>query len=273
MNLSNLSNLTKQRVKIITIAAGLLILLLTIILVLLVYPLRSGDGQRVVAHPAFEYTYSNAKAANGFELHVLKSAPSNITLELVRQNVTLTDYYGINGGFFSDQSLISMAIVNGSPIGGTEGQYGAGNENIKYPRGTLVWDGAAHKLSVQIVSKASELKVADRNRFWAQGGISMSIGNDANWQSYALQQNAPYPDDQRLRSAIVYDQAGSVYLVVSSTKGTLADFRSAILETVGDGRLADGIFLDGDGSSQMQAAAIGLPGDNRPVVQMIRLVR
>ena len=27
----------------------------------------------------------------------------------------------------------------------------------------------------------------------------------------------------------------------------------------------------GDGSSQMQAAAIGLPGDNRPVVQMIRL--
>ncbi|MFC5650271.1 hypothetical protein ACFPYJ_14255 [Paenibacillus solisilvae] len=269
----NLSRSTKRRVRITTIAAGLFILLTAVMVGLLFQPLRSSNSSRPAAYPASEYEYSRIKASNGFQLHVLKSDPSNITLELPRQNVTLSDYYGINGGFFYNQSLLSMAIVNGIPIGGAEGQYGAGSENVKYRRGTLVWDGAANTLSVQIVSALSELKVSDPHHFWAQGGISMSVGQDALWKSIAIQQNVPYPDDNHLRSAIVYDHSGAIYLVVSSTEGKLDDFRSAILETVGGGRLADGIFLDGDGSSQMQAAEIGLNGDNRPVVQMIRIVR
>ncbi|WP_308639464.1 hypothetical protein [Paenibacillus silvisoli] len=166
-----------------------------------------------------------------------------------------------------------MAIVNGNPVAGANGEYGSGFENTKYARGTLVWDGAANKLSVQTISGASELQVTDRSKFWAQGGISMLLGRDDEWLAEAERQHAPYMDDERLRSAAVYDKDGSIYLVVSSSKGTLADFRAAIIECVGNGRLADGIFLDGDGSSQLQLAEAVLPGDRRPVVQMIRIVR
>ncbi|RAP76040.1 hypothetical protein [Paenibacillus montanisoli] len=235
--------------------------------------LSSNQTPRIVRFPAHDYQYKEVKASNGFILHVVKTDPANVTLEAVRQNVTLSDYYGINGGFFYEQQLLSMAVVNGNPVAGENDSYGSGVENTKYPRGTLVWDGAANQLSVQIVSNASELQVTDRSKFWAQGGISMLLGRDEEWFAEAAKQHAPYMDDNRLRSAVVYDFAGEVYLIVSSTKGTLADFRAAILERVGEGRLSDGIFLDGDGSSQLQIAEALLPGDSRPVVQMIRIVR
>ncbi|MNH34911.1 hypothetical protein D3C79_955470 [compost metagenome] len=101
----------------------------------------------------------------------------------------------------------------------------------------------------------------------------MSLGNDAQWDAQAAAENAPFPTDNRLRSAAVYDQKGYLYLVVSETKGTLASFRQAIKETIGDGLLVDGIFLDGDGSSQLLGKEASLAGDNRPVVQMLRILK
>ncbi|GGG79869.1 hypothetical protein [Paenibacillus radicis (ex Gao et al. 2016)] len=219
------------------------------------------------------YTYATATSAGGMELHVLATKPSNVTLTAIHNNVSISPYYGINGGFFYDKALLSIAIVNSLPVNGAIKDYGSGNENTKYARGTLVWDGAANKLSVQVVGKASELKVMDHTRFWAQGGISMSLGRDAEWKAETEREQAPFPDDLRLRSGAVYDESGTLYLVVSKTKGTLSQFREAVTELVGGGKLVDGIFLDGDGSSQLRSREAQLAGDNRPVVQMLRIVK
>lgn len=220
----------------------------------------------------YDYTYGTATSAAGMTIHYLKARPSNLTLEAVHQNVTIAPYYGINGGFFYNEDLLSMAVVNDQPVNGEAG-YGSGGENAKYARGTLVWDGETDRLSVQVASQASELTVTDRSRYWAQGGISMSLGRDESWEEQMTAENAPFPYDLRLRTAAVFDREGNVYLVVSSTMGTLADFRSAIEETIAPGSLVDGIFLDGDGSSQLRSREAKLRGDGRPVVQMIRILR
>ncbi|MFC4775262.1 hypothetical protein ACFO9Q_00505 [Paenibacillus sp. GCM10023252] len=255
---------------------GVLILFLAALFAYMLYSFTSsgqGGSAGSLSVPATEYAYSEAVATNGFRLHWLKTRPDNITLAAARQNVTLVKEYGVNGGFFYGEDLLSIAVVDGYPVGNPAGGYGSGSENAKYARGTLVWDGATGKLSVQVVSQAAELKVTDADRFWAQGGISMNLGSDESWEAVTEAEHVPFPDDARLRSALVYDRAGAVYLVVSSTKGTIADFRTAIVETVGEGSLVDGIFLDGDGSSQLRSKEKSLPGDNRPVAQMIQLVK
>lgn len=222
---------------------------------------------------ALHYTYFSETSANGMELHVLKTKAAYVTLETINNNVTLTNKVGINGGFFYGNQLLSIGVVNSLPVNKEIGSYGTGAENVKYARGTLVWDGASDSLSVQVASKASELKVKDHTRFWAQGGISMSLGNDTEWIQQAAAEHAPFPDDDRLRSAAAYDQSGQLYLIVSKTKGSLSVFREAIVDSIGDGKLVDGIFLDGDGSSQLLSSEASLPGDSRPVVQMLRVVK
>ncbi|MBB6729945.1 hypothetical protein [Cohnella zeiphila] len=236
----------------------------------------SGGGDRRTedeANMPRDYEYGTATAPGGMVLHFLRTRPGNVLPEEIGSNVVVSPYYGINGGFFYESSLLSLAVVNDRPVGGEPGAYGSGGENVKYARGTLVWDGATDRLGVQVVRQASELQVTDRGRYWAQGGISMSLGRDDVWAEQAALENAPYPDEDRLRSAAVYDRDGNLYLVVSSSKGTLAAFREAILACIGNGGLADGIFLDGDGSSQLRSRERRLSGDNRPVLQMLRIVR
>lgn len=245
----------------------------TVLFMMMVHSLAKSDEVKSVQDMPKAYTYDKATAINGMELHVLKTKPSNVSLTAVHNNVPLTSFYGINGGFFYEEALLSIAVVNSLPVNGAIGEYGSGASNAKYARGTLVWDGASDQLSVQIAGDATALKVRDHTRFWAQGGISMSIGSDEGWQAQAMAENAPYPDDARLRSAAVYDKNGMLYLVVSANKGTLAAFREAIMERVGDGQLVDGIFLDGDGSSQLSSTEAKLTGDNRPVVQMMRIMK
>lgn len=246
--------------------------------------LRTGDGRsglqaKPIPKPPSHYDYGTAAAANGMTLHYLKTDPANVTLTVVRDNVAIAPYYGINGGFFYDSALLSMAIVDGVPVAGdgsASGGFGSGAENVKYARGTLVWDRVSERLSVQVASKAEDLDVTDTSSYWAQGGISMELGRDASWHDQAVAEHAPFMDEPRLRSGAVYDEEGSLYLVVSATRGTLADFRAAIQETLGGrGRpaLADGIFLDGDGSSQLRSREASLKGDLRPVVQMISLLK
>ncbi|MBD2871181.1 hypothetical protein [Paenibacillus arenilitoris] len=258
-------------------AAGILAGILAV-LALLFYGMVLLLGNKAPANDAsldetLHYTYFAKTAPNGMKLHVLRTKPVYVTLEAIHDNVTLAKKVGINGGFFYGNQLLSIGIVNGLPVNAQIGKFGAGDENVKYARGTLVWDGAADRLSVQIASRASELKVKDHTRFWAQGGISMSLGDDAGWAEQAMKENAPFPGEDRLRSAAVYEEDGQLYLIVSETKGSLALFREAIISSVGDGKLADGIFLDGDGSSQLLSKEASLPGDNRPVVQMLRIVK
>jgi hypothetical protein len=263
----------KRTLAVVGIMLAILIVL-GVLFTLMIYALRADKPSAEASkNEASQYAYVMAEAANGMKIHYLATKPSNVRPELIHNNVTLTENTGINGGFFYGEQLLSIAVVDSLPVGRSHGKYGDGSENVRYARGTLVWDGALDELNIQIVSKASELKVKDNTRFWAQGGISMSIGDDAGWEERAIAENAPFPNDDRLRSAVVYDTQGRLYLIVSETKGTLAAFREAIIENVGDGKLAGGIFLDGDGSSQLRSSEAMLAGDNRPVVQMLRVLK
>ncbi len=230
-------------------------------------------GREAGPEQTLHYRYLSATSSNGMKLHALQTKPAFVTLEAIQSNVASAGKTGINGGFFFGEQLLSIAVVDGFSVNKGVGEYGSGGENVKYDRGTLVWDGASDSLSVQIAGQASQLKVKDRTRFWAQGGISMTLGDDSRWQEQIAAEHAPFPLDDRLRSAAVYDSRGALYLIVSETKGTLAAFREAIIETIGSDKLVDGIFLDGDGSSQLLSKEAALPGDNRPVVQMMRIVK
>ncbi|MEK0317016.1 hypothetical protein [Cohnella sp. 56] len=262
---------------------GAVLLAFAAALSLLAFLMLRTDGSvpdaKPVPGPPVQYEYGMTQGSGGMVLHYLRTDPSNITLTAIRDNVALAPHYGINGGFFYDSALLSMAIVDGVPAagdGGANGGYGFGAENVKYARGTLVWDRRTERLSVQVASKAEGLDVTDRSAYWAQGGISMSLGRDEAWYEQAVLEHAPFMDERRLRSGAVFDEDGQLYLVVSESRGTLAEFRTAILERLGGAgrpRLVDGIFLDGDGSSQLRSRQASLTGDNRPVVQMISLLR
>lgn len=255
--------------------SGVIIFILAVLIILVVYWIRSdnGNSKDQELNMPHDYVYSTVVASNRMELHYLRTRPSNIRLESIHNNVTVAPFYGINGGFFYENALLSIAVMNDEPVNDTKGQYGAGEANAKYARGTLVWDGNLDQLNVQVVRQASELAVTDRSRFWAQGGISMSLDREEQWVDQITAESAPLPIAYCLRSAAVYDLDGNLYLIVSTTKGTLAEFREAIVETIGDGQLVNGIFLDGDGSSQLRSREAKLTGDGRLVVQMLSLMK
>ncbi|WP_138751486.1 hypothetical protein [Paenibacillus sinopodophylli] len=264
---------TRKKLAIAGILTGILLALVIMLYLMIIALGHRNDANLLKSDQVLHYAYHTKTSPNGMKLHVLQTKPAFVTLETINNNVTLTGKVGINGGFFYGDQLLSIGVVNSIPVNKDIGSFGTGSENVKYARGTLVWDGASDQLSVQIASKASELKVKDHTRFWAQGGISMSLGDDAGWVKQTENEHAPFPADDRLRSAAVYDSSGSLYLIVSETKGSLALFREATIQTVGDGKLVDGIFLDGDGSSQLLSSDAAIPGDNRPVVQMLRIVK
>jgi hypothetical protein len=217
-----------------------------------------------------EVNYFQITAKNGVVLHVLKTEPSRISLHSINDNVVKSGTNGINGGFFWENQLLSIAVVDGMPVSGSPKEYGSGWFNVKYARGTIVYDRVTKIVDVQRAASVDDLHISDAARFWAQGGISMNIKDDSNWYRIAVQEEGlPFPDDERLRSGMVYDNHGELYLVVTSTKCTADKFRTAIKGSIADGELNEAIFLDGDGSSQLLAGNIELKGDGRPVVQMI----
>lgn len=213
------------------------------------------------------YTYGNV--STGTLLHFIKTSPNNITLKEIAKNVTNTSEYGINGGFFYGKDQLSIAVNNGVPVRGVVGGYGSGWFNEKFSRGTLVWDKTRGKYSVQVVSSASDLDVSDQ--YWAQGGISMSLQDDANWNAIANQQGMPNMTGKTSRTALVWNTGFNLWLIVTETLCTAEQFRLAIKKNIGSGTLVDGIFLDGSGSSQMKCAEKSINGDGRSVVQMVAL--
>ena len=216
------------------------------------------------------YEYESYIADNHITLQVIKTQPKDIHLRRIDNNVTASGIVGVNGGFFWEKQLLSIAVHNDVPVAGEAGVRGSGWFNAKYARGTLVYDGQTQAYSVQVVSDASELAVTDRSDYWAQGGISLNLQDDAGWRKQADTEAMPAPDDTRLRSAMAYAEDG-VYLIVTDIGCTAEDFRAAIQSYSSSlpNRLIDGIFLDGDGSSQLLTREAKLMGDGRPVVQMI----
>ncbi|WP_438447904.1 hypothetical protein [Gorillibacterium sp. sgz5001074] len=215
--------------------------------------------------------YRLLKASNGVELHTIDTLPGNIGLTAIQSNVTDTPDNGINGGFFWEGQLLSIAVLNDQPVKGAPGDYGSGWYNTDRARGTLVWDGVTGKLSVQVAEAADELKVTDRGRYWAQGGVSMGLANENSWKAQALSEEFPAMEENRLRSGMVYDKEGRIWLLVTTTPCTGEAFRDAVKEKIAPGKLLDGIFLDGDGSSQLKLDKLRIVGDRRPVYQMITL--
>jgi hypothetical protein len=228
-----------------------------------------------VYHPQ-QYHFQKLKATNHVVLYSLRMNPDNVRLQAIDLNVTDTVYYGINGGFFWEGSLLSIAVINHKPLKGIAGQYGSGWYNTgadpKFKRGTLVWDGVLKHLSVQVVGKASELSITNIHQYWAQGGVSMSLSNDSVWKEQMIIERMPSFDEMHMRSAIVYDARQQLYMIVTPTPCTIEQFRTAILEKLAKRKLVDGIFLDGDGSSQLQSRQAHLVGDQRKVYQMLRLI-
>lgn len=225
---------------------------------------------RVPHTAAYDYM-KHADSVNGVTMHLIRVQPEALDFVANRSNVIHAGRVGINGGFFYQQDLLSIAVEDDRPAAGERGDYGSGWFNARYPRGTLVYDKIERAFSVQVVSGADEISVSDRSRYWAQGGISMGLTAGPEWRAQAESEAAPFPDGKHLRSAMVYNEAGNVLLVVTSTTCTLEELRDAIVRLAAAEKLVDGIFLDGDGSSQLLAAEEALPGDGRPVVQMIAI--
>lgn len=216
------------------------------------------------------YTYSKS-VVNGLTMHVMKSSPKNIVLKSTSSNLANVSDYGINGGFFYGSDLLSIAVNNDVPVRGVPGGYGSGWINEKYARGTLVWDGAASRYSVQTVKNAAEIDVNNRGNYWAQAGISMSLQDDTNWKSIATAQNMPNMTGSTTRTALVYNSGLNIFLVVTNTACTAEAFRKAVKQ-LGSGTIVDGVFLDGSGSSQMKCSETVLKGDGRIVRQMVALI-
>ncbi|MBD7969495.1 hypothetical protein [Paenibacillus gallinarum] len=214
--------------------------------------------------------YTQITTDNGVTLHVLQTEPDNISLLTINDNVVRSGHSGINGGFFWEDQLLSIAVMDGIPTNGDVKEYGSGWFNTKYDRGTMVYDRITKKVDVQRVASADDLTITDETKFWAQGGVSMNLMDDNRWYDAAInEERLPFSSDKRLRSAMAYDTSGDIYLIVSSTKCTAEQFRTAIKSSVAVGKLQEGIFLDGDGSSQLLAGNVKLKGDDRKVVQMI----
>lgn len=253
-------------------AASLLIYVL-IMITSFIWTLILGahDTNQTPALPLSEYRIH--QASNGVSLHSIRTLPQNIGLKAITSNVTDTHDNGINGGFFWEGYLLSIAVINDLPVKGLPGDYGSGWYNIDRKRGTLVWDEKAQTFTIQVVEDAAELKVMDRQHYWAQGGVSMGLTNPDGWAAQAISEEMPVINEKRMRSGIVYDQNNNVYLVVAPTPCTGEQFRTAVKEQVGNGQLVDGLFLDGDGSSQLKVADYLLPGDRREVYQMIALLK
>lgn len=216
-------------------------------------------------------SYAKCKATNGVVLHTLKCSPNDVQLRPCRTNVYSQPLAAVNGGFFdfSSGALLSITVQNDKPVKGSRGGYGSGWHNAKYARGTLVWDAVARRYSIQVVKSADELQVSDRSRYWAQGGISMSLQDDAHWQQIARPQNMPNMAGKVYRTGLVYGSGLSLWMVVTNSPCTAESFRTAIKQKIGSGTLVDGVFLDGSGSSQMSCSAMKLRGDGRTVYSII----
>ncbi len=220
---------------------------------------------------ATNYTYDTV-TSNGINLNYIKTSPNNVAPTYINppKAMSHTGYYGINGGYFNNNfSILSIAVVNNLPVNGIAGDINGGWANQNYDRGTLVWDQTARQYSVQVVRRASELSVSDKNNYWAQGGISMCLDkNDQDWKAQMEAEHLSLTETDR-RSALVYNSGLNIWLVTTSNRCTAGAFRSAISNGIGNNTLVNGIFLDGGSSASMRCKEFYMDANFLP--EIIRL--
>ncbi|MBS3968997.1 MAG: hypothetical protein KGZ94_02645 [Clostridia bacterium] len=227
------------------------------------------------------YWYETVTALNGVKLHAIKTSPNNTTLTIINKNITNTSYFGINGGFFFNQDILSMAVINNKPLKGNPGDYGSGwyNHNSQggtIQRGTIIWDPVTREYKLRRLKTAADIQnlnlVQDLNNYWARGGVSMTLQDDANWYSIAQSEELPDLSTGRPRTGLVYNTGLNIWYIVTFSNATGKQFREAIKEKIGSGTLVDGIFLDGGGSTQIKCAEYANSGGGRSVVEIVRLI-
>ena len=230
---------------------------------------------------ANSYTYKKQKAANGTVLHVISTDPSNIQFKLLNEKSTLAEsgYYGINGGYFTfgkkDETL-HIAVMNDKTVTG-KGQWvpnSGGYNGIstgKKGGGTIVWDGKTDTLSLQDVHGMGDIKVSNRNNYWAQGGVSMSLNDDKNWKKIANDEGIAGMTQKKERTAMLFTGGSKIYLIVTNDQITASDFRDAIKDKYGSG--AKAIFLDGSYSSQLNCKEETIEGKKKRNLQQIIVLK
>lgn len=263
-------------------------LVLTLILLLL--------GSTAV-YAASRYGFDNRTGVN---LHYIEADASSIDLKATGfQDPTVYmskngHASGMNGGFFDPVSkiLLSIAVVNGRPVAYTGQDVSAeafefGNGGVNAigdygaTAGTIIWDGDNNELKLVKLFSGweihSENLVSNTNNYWAQGGASLSLNDDANWGTIA-DKDEGYAGingtgkSQRSAMLMSWDKK-KVYLVVTDTRCTGAEFRTAIKETftwqIDHGM--DGIFLDGSTCAQLRYDDKNKVDHGRNVSQVIVL--
>ncbi|WP_268626821.1 phosphodiester glycosidase family protein [Paenibacillus alvei] len=240
---------------------------------------------------AGNYTYKKVTKTvekGSVVLHIIETSPSNIKFETLNETKALKDtsYIGINGGFFTSGNTEpstnkikthNIAINNGAPIipaiKGKEKEVANNGWYNMGKSGTIIWDHKSKKFIYGVVGNGWDVNtLVGHSNYWAQGGISMAIG-DKNWRTTANGEglNKFQPDSKTKRTGMVYS-GSKVHLIVSDQGETASDFRAAIEKEYGSS--AKGIFLDGGGSSELRAVndkdkAITVTGTTRKLVQII----
>ncbi|WP_159881394.1 hypothetical protein [Paenibacillus puerhi] len=227
------------------------------------------------------YVYSS-KTINGVDLKIIKTSPNNIKLTYLNgQSVPGSGKLGMNGGFFEDVPVsghsggpyvYSIAVNDNVPVNGTFSDYGSGGTQ-DVSRGTLVWNKTTRGYFVQVTKKGDEatLWVAYGDKYWAQGGISMNLQDTtSNWHTTAKNEGMPVIDQSWYRSGLLWNDGLNIFLVVSTTECTAAQFRTACKGI--ESNMRDGIFLDGANAAQMNVPGVFSTSHTRKLAAMVEVV-
>lgn len=231
----------------------------------------------------FTDVYVNGKGY--VRLQYIKTSPKNIKLTAISGTVPASGLLGVNAGFFDDntQTVQSICIQNSSTVqpGGSStfacGYYNNDSTGHHINEGTLVWDGGWSVYRKQVISAASDLTIGDPNNYWAQGGLSMYLQNDTDWNTMLSQNqekvNDHYPSIGMPRTALLYGDSKNIYLVITESNVTMSQFRGA-LKYLDSSNHLDGIFLDGSTATQMNVPdSYSFSGaTNRKLPAMIQVV-
>lgn len=229
-----------------------------------------------VAPKSYSYTTYTYKSVL---LNIIKTNPANIKLKSLNgSSLSSANVTGINGGWISSYSYdgtLNIAVNNGIPVIGKAWSSNSGwyNSVTGKASGTIIWDGGNNRFSYQRVSNASDITGVDKNHnWWAQGGISLSLGN-INWMEVYKKEflntkdtNIQYfSGDAHPHTALVYSGT-SIYLIESDSISDLSNFRYAIQayfkmsDSKNESSTTKGILLDSNPSSEMKC----IKSDGKP---------
>lgn len=177
-------------------------------------------------------------------IHYMKTTPDRLRLTTLFDTIDKCTYdNAINASYFNMNNFnaTSMAIENNQPVAaGSE----ANHIEEKTIRAAFVYDKKAEEMSIQRgVQTKDDVVVLRRTSYMAVGGVE--------WNGIM---NGSGSSTQR--TALVYDKKGYVYLIATADGFTQEQWEEAIEtrlgKTNGEKNFADGIHLDGGGSTQMR---------------------